>query len=57
MRSASAVWVLNIEQKALFHELKMVAVPGGNNANLAAQSLKQQMVVTSGLIVTCEETL
>jgi hypothetical protein len=33
-----AVWVLNIEMEALFPELKVVTVPGGNNANLAAQS-------------------
>ena len=33
-----AVWVLDIEKIALFHELKVVTVPGGNNANLAAQS-------------------
>ena len=33
-----AVWVFNIEKKALFHELKVIFVPGGNNANLAAQS-------------------
>lgn len=33
-----AVWVLDIDKRAHFHELKVVAVPGGNNANLAAQS-------------------
>ncbi len=33
-----AVPVLNIEQKALFPELKVVKVPGSNNTNLAAQS-------------------
>jgi hypothetical protein len=33
-----AVWVLNIEQKALFPKLKVVKVPGSNNANLAAQA-------------------
>jgi hypothetical protein len=33
-----AVWVLNIEQKALFPELKVVKVPGSNNMNLAAQA-------------------
>jgi hypothetical protein len=33
-----AVWVLNVEMKALFPKLKLVNVPGGNNANLAAQS-------------------
>jgi hypothetical protein len=33
-----AVWVLNIEQKALFPKLKVVKVPGSNNMNLAAQA-------------------
>ena len=33
-----AVWVLNVEMKALFPKLRLVNVPGGNNANLAAQS-------------------
>lgn len=33
-----AVWVLNIEQKALFPKLKVVTVPGSNNVNLAAQA-------------------
>jgi hypothetical protein len=33
-----AVWVLNIEQKALFPKLKVVKVPGSNNINLAAQA-------------------
>ncbi len=33
-----AVWVLNVEMKALFSKLRLVNVPGGNNANLAAQS-------------------
>lgn len=42
-----AVWVLDVERHALFPELKVITVPGGNNANLAAQSgrftlLKQQ---------------
>jgi hypothetical protein len=32
-----AVWALDIERQALFHELKVVQVPGSNNANLAAQ--------------------
>ena len=33
-----AVWILDIEMKALFPKLKVVKTPGGNNANLAAQS-------------------
>jgi len=33
-----AVWVLNIEHQSLFPKLKVVKVPGSNNANLAAQS-------------------
>jgi len=33
-----AVWILDIEKRAHFPELKVVTVPGGNNANLAAQS-------------------
>jgi hypothetical protein len=33
-----AVWVLNIEQRALFPQLKVIKVPGGNNMNLAAQA-------------------
>jgi FRG domain len=33
-----AVWVLDIEQKALFPKLKVVKVPGSNNMNLAAQA-------------------
>lgn len=33
-----AVWILDIGKRALFHELKVVTAPGGNNPNLAAQS-------------------
>ena len=33
-----AVWILNVELRALFHELKVVTVPSGSNANLAAQA-------------------
>ncbi|MGA8732461.1 MAG: FRG domain-containing protein [Terriglobales bacterium] len=32
-----AVWVLNVEMKALFKELEVVRVPGSNSSNLAAQ--------------------
>ena len=43
-----AVWVLNIEKRALFHELKVVTVPGGNNANLAAQSGRFTLLTQKG---------
>jgi hypothetical protein len=43
-----AVWVLNIERKALFPELKVVTVPGGNNANLAAQSGRFTLLTQKG---------
>jgi FRG domain len=43
-----AVWVLDIEKQALFHELKVVAVPGGNNANLAAQSGRFTLLTQQG---------
>jgi len=33
-----AVWILNIELRGLFRELTVVKVPGGNNANIAAQA-------------------
>lgn len=33
-----AVWILNTEQGSLFPDLRVITVPGGNNANLAAQS-------------------
>jgi FRG domain len=43
-----AVWVLDIEKRALFHELKVVTVPGGNNANLAAQSGRFTLLTQKG---------
>ena len=43
-----AVWILDIEKRALFHELKVVAVPGGNNANLAAQSGRFTLLTQTG---------
>lgn len=43
-----AVWVLDIEKQALFHELKVVTVPGGNNANLAAQSGRFTLLTQKG---------
>lgn len=43
-----AVWALDIEKRAHFHELKMVAVPGGNNANLAAQSGRFTLLTQKG---------
>lgn len=43
-----SVWVLDIEKRALFRELKLVAVPGGNNANLAAQSGRFTLLTQNG---------
>lgn len=43
-----ALWVLDIEKQALFHELKVVTVPGGNNANLAAQSGRFTLLTQKG---------
>jgi hypothetical protein len=43
-----AVWILDIEKKAHFPELKVVAVPGGNNANLAAQSSRFTLLMQKG---------
>lgn len=43
-----AVWILDIEKKALFPELKLVTVPGGNNANLAAQSGRFTLLTQKG---------
>jgi len=43
-----AVWVLDIERRAHFHELKVVTVPGGNNANLAAQSGRFTLLTQKG---------
>jgi FRG domain len=43
-----AVWVLDIEKRALFRELKVVTVPGGNNANLAAQSGRFTLLTQTG---------
>jgi len=33
-----AIWIVNTEQKSPFREFQEIAVPGGYNANLAAQS-------------------
>lgn len=44
-----AVWVLDIERKALFPELKVVTVPGANNANLAAQSGRFTLLTQKGV--------
>jgi hypothetical protein len=43
-----AVWVLDIEKRSLFHELSVVTVPGGNNANLAAQSGRFTLLTQKG---------
>ncbi len=43
-----AVWVLDIERRSLFHELKVVTVPGGNNANLTAQSGRFTLLTQKG---------
>jgi len=43
-----AVWILDIERRALFRELKVVTVPGGNNANLAAQSGRFTLLTQKG---------
>jgi hypothetical protein len=43
-----AVWVLDIEKRAHFRELKVVTVPGGNNANLAAQSGRFTLLTQKG---------
>lgn len=43
-----AVWILDIEKQALFPELKVVTVPGGNNANLAAQSGRFTLLTQKG---------
>lgn len=43
-----AVWILDIERRALFHELKVITVPGGNNANLAAQSGRFTLLIQEG---------
>jgi hypothetical protein len=43
------VWVLNIEQKALFPKLKVVKVPGSNNINLAAQGGLFTLLVQDGV--------
>jgi len=43
-----AVWVLDIEQRTLFRELKVVTVPGSNNANLAAQSGRFTLLTQKG---------
>ena len=43
-----AVWILDTEKKALFPELKVVTVPGGNNANLAAQSGRFTLLTQKG---------
>ncbi len=43
-----AVWILDIEKKGLFRELKVVTVPGGNNANLAAQSGRFTLLTQKG---------
>jgi hypothetical protein len=43
-----AVWILDIEKRALFHELNVVTVPGGNNANLAAQSGRFTLLTQKG---------
>lgn len=43
-----AVWALDIEKRAQFHELKVVTVPGGNNANLAAQSGRFTLLTQKG---------
>jgi hypothetical protein len=44
-----AVWVLDLEKLGLFQNLKLVSVPGSNNANIAAQAgvftLLQQPIV------------
>jgi hypothetical protein len=42
------VWVLDIEKRAPFHELKVVTVPGGNNANLAGQSARFTLLTQKG---------
>lgn len=44
-----AVWILDIERKSLFPELKVVTVPGGNNANLAAQSGRFTLLQQQGI--------
>jgi len=43
-----AVWILDIEKRALFRELKVVTVPGSNNANLAAQSGRFTLLTQTG---------
>jgi hypothetical protein len=43
-----AVWILDIERRALFRELQVVTVPGGNNANLAAQSGRFTLLTQTG---------
>ena len=43
-----AVWILDIERISLFRELKVVTVPGGNNANLAAQSGRFTLLAQKG---------
>jgi hypothetical protein len=43
-----AVWILDIERKSLFPALKVVTVPGGNNANLAAQSGRFTLLTQKG---------
>ena len=43
-----AVWILDVERQSLFPELKVVMVPGGNNANLAAQSGRFTLLTQKG---------
>jgi hypothetical protein len=43
-----AVWILDIEKRALFPDLKVVTVPGGNNTNLAAQSGRFTLLTQKG---------
>ncbi len=43
-----AVWILDIEKKSLFPALQVVTVPGGNNANLAAQSGRFTLLTQKG---------
>ena len=47
-----AVWILDIEKIALFRELKVVTVPSGNNANLAAQSGRFTLLTQDGGVHT-----
>ena len=44
-----AVWVPDVEKKARFPDLKVVTVPGNNNANLAAQSGRFTLLTQRGV--------